>query len=97
MSQASATWRRHRRHPSAAPAPCEGDGDCREGIACIHPNGDDGPGFCDVDEIVDDEPYRVPLLRLHGRFRMPGRSHSPGEPAFLRCRGSHCRMIPSTG
>lgn len=36
---------------SAAPAPCEDETDCPEGIACIIPDGEDGPGFCDVEEM----------------------------------------------
>lgn len=36
---------------SAAPAPCEDETDCPDGIACVHPSGSDGPGFCDVEEM----------------------------------------------
>ncbi|MHC5109263.1 MAG: hypothetical protein ACYTHJ_05235 [Planctomycetota bacterium] len=32
------------------PAPCSGDADCPDGIACIFPNGEDQGGICDVDE-----------------------------------------------
>jgi hypothetical protein len=39
---------------NAAPAPCETDGDCPEGILCVHfhddATGEEGPGFCNVTE-----------------------------------------------
>ena len=35
---------------TTTPAPCTGETDCPDGIACVFPNGTDQPGFCDVDE-----------------------------------------------
>ena len=37
---------------SAAPAPCMKQEDCPPGIKCVSFNGDDGPGFCDVNEMI---------------------------------------------
>lgn len=37
---------------SAAPAPCTTDADCGPEIACKHLEGQAGPGFCDVDEMI---------------------------------------------
>jgi hypothetical protein len=36
---------------SAAPAPCEDASDCPDGIECVLPDGEGGPGFCNVEEM----------------------------------------------
>lgn len=37
---------------SAAPAPCTTDADCGPEVKCMHLEGDTGPGFCNVDEMI---------------------------------------------